>query len=173
MSDLQRPRNLESSFTATGPRQWKVVGGDRVGTCTFCGGGPTEAVVGCPDDGARSLASRGLWALFSRHGHDAVRRRQTPAHRGAGERHERGSGCDRQASRSCPMEQPRPRRTARRGARDPRKVRTASRHAASRHQSPGITPAVIQRHARPGRTGAPAAARAPAPLAISLVGAPR
>jgi hypothetical protein len=55
MSDRQRPRNLGSSFTATGPRQWKVVGGDRVGTCTFCGGGPTEAVVGCPDDDAPVL----------------------------------------------------------------------------------------------------------------------
>jgi hypothetical protein len=55
MSDRQRPRNLASSFTATGPRQWKVVGGDRVGTCTFCGGGPTEAVFGCPDDDAPVL----------------------------------------------------------------------------------------------------------------------
>ena len=27
-----RQRNLTSSFTATGPREWKVVGGDRVGT---------------------------------------------------------------------------------------------------------------------------------------------
>jgi hypothetical protein len=52
MSDRRRPRNLASSFTATGPRQWKVVGGDRVETCTFCGGGPTEAVVGSPDDDA-------------------------------------------------------------------------------------------------------------------------
>jgi hypothetical protein len=55
MSDLQRPRNLAFSFTATGPRQWKVVGGDRAGTCTFCGGGPTEAVVGCPDEDAPIL----------------------------------------------------------------------------------------------------------------------
>ena len=55
MSDRQRPRNLTSSFTATDPRQWKVVGGDRVGTCTFCGGGPTEAVVGCPDGDAPIL----------------------------------------------------------------------------------------------------------------------
>jgi hypothetical protein len=55
MSDRQRPRNLTSSFTATGPRRWKVVGGDRVGTCTFCAGGPIEAVVGCPDDGAPVL----------------------------------------------------------------------------------------------------------------------
>lgn len=55
MSDRQRPRNLASSFTATGPRQWKVVGGDRGGTCAFCSGGPTEAVVGCPDDDAPVL----------------------------------------------------------------------------------------------------------------------
>jgi hypothetical protein len=37
------------------PRQWKVVGGDRAGPCTFCGGGPTEAVVGCPDGDAPVL----------------------------------------------------------------------------------------------------------------------
>jgi hypothetical protein len=55
MSDRQRQRNFASSFTATRPRQWKVVGGDRVGTCTFCGSGPTEAVVGCPDEGAPIL----------------------------------------------------------------------------------------------------------------------
>src|ERR1700722_2193238 len=30
-----------------GQRRWKAVGGDRVHQCTFCGGGPTEAVVGC------------------------------------------------------------------------------------------------------------------------------
>jgi hypothetical protein len=55
MSDRERPHNLVSSFTATGPRHWKVVGGDRVRTCTFCGGGPTEAAVGCPDDDALVL----------------------------------------------------------------------------------------------------------------------
>ena len=55
MSDRQRQRNFASSFTATRPRQWKVVGGDRVGTCTSCGSGPTEAVVGCPDEGAPIL----------------------------------------------------------------------------------------------------------------------
>src|SRR4029077_7592276 len=55
MTDRQRPGNLSSSFTAPGLRQWKVVGGDRVGTCTFCGGGPTEAVVGCPDEDAPVL----------------------------------------------------------------------------------------------------------------------
>jgi hypothetical protein len=32
------------------PRRWKAVGGDRIDRCTFCGGSPTEAVVGCPDD---------------------------------------------------------------------------------------------------------------------------
>jgi hypothetical protein len=32
-----------------------ATGGDRVGTCTFCGSGPTEAVVGCPDEGAPIL----------------------------------------------------------------------------------------------------------------------
>jgi len=32
-----------------GQRRWKAVGGDRVHQCTFCRGGPTEAVVGCPD----------------------------------------------------------------------------------------------------------------------------
>ena len=55
MPDRQGPCNLASSFIATGPRQWKVVGGDRVGTCTFRRGGPTEAVVGCPDDDAPVL----------------------------------------------------------------------------------------------------------------------
>jgi hypothetical protein len=38
-----------------GPRRWKAVGGDRVTQCTFCGGGPTEAVVGCPDGDAPIL----------------------------------------------------------------------------------------------------------------------
>ena len=55
MSDRQRQRHFASFFSATRPGQWKVVGGDRVGTCTFCGSGPTEAVVGCPDEGAPIL----------------------------------------------------------------------------------------------------------------------
>ena len=58
MSDCQHPRDLTPSFRATdegGPRPWKMVGADRAGTCTFCGGGPTEAVVGCPDSDAPIL----------------------------------------------------------------------------------------------------------------------
>jgi hypothetical protein len=58
MSDRQRPRDLAPSFRATdegGPRAWKVVGADRAGTCTFCGGRPTEAIVGCPDSDAPVL----------------------------------------------------------------------------------------------------------------------
>jgi hypothetical protein len=58
MSDRQHPRNLTLSFTGTddgGPRQWKVVGADRSGTCTFRGAGTTEAVVGCPDADAPIL----------------------------------------------------------------------------------------------------------------------
>jgi hypothetical protein len=58
MSDRQHPRDLTPSFRATderSPRPWKVVGADRAGTCTFCGGGPTEAVVGCPDSDAPVL----------------------------------------------------------------------------------------------------------------------
>jgi hypothetical protein len=47
MSDRQQPRDL-----TTGPRRWKAVGGDRVHQCTFCGGEPREAVVGCPDGDA-------------------------------------------------------------------------------------------------------------------------
>jgi hypothetical protein len=50
MSDRQQPRNL-----TPGPRRWKAVGGDRVHQCTFFGGGPTEAVVGCPDGDAPIL----------------------------------------------------------------------------------------------------------------------
>jgi hypothetical protein len=50
MSTRQQPRDL-----TPGPRRWKAVGGDRVHHCTFCGGGPTEAVVGCPDSDAPIL----------------------------------------------------------------------------------------------------------------------
>jgi hypothetical protein len=55
MFDRAQPRDLTSLSTATGPCQWKVVGGDRVEICTFYGGGPTEAVVGCPDGDAPVL----------------------------------------------------------------------------------------------------------------------
>jgi hypothetical protein len=106
MSDRRRPRNLASSFTATGPRQWKVVGGDRVETCTFCGGGPTEAVVGSPDDDAPlpwQVAVCGPCLADTVMTRFAAVKHQ---HRGASQRHERGRGRDRQASRSCPMEQP-------------------------------------------------------------------
>jgi hypothetical protein len=50
MSDRQQPRDL-----TPGPRLWKAVGGDRVHQCTFCGGSPIEAVVGCPDSDAPVL----------------------------------------------------------------------------------------------------------------------
>jgi hypothetical protein len=43
------PRRLTPT-TPQGPRKWKVVGENRTHLSTFCGGGPTEAVVGCPDE---------------------------------------------------------------------------------------------------------------------------
>ena len=50
MSDRQHLRDL-----TPGARRWKAIGGDRVHQCTFCGAGPTEAVVGCPDSDAPIL----------------------------------------------------------------------------------------------------------------------
>jgi hypothetical protein len=50
MSDRKQPRDL-----TPGPRRWKAVGGDFAHQCTFCGGSPTEAVVGAPDGDAGIL----------------------------------------------------------------------------------------------------------------------
>jgi hypothetical protein len=71
------PRNLTSAIAANPekPRRWKAVGGDRIDRCTFCDGSPTEAVVGCPDDGGAPViwGGRDLRGMPGEHDHDAVR----------------------------------------------------------------------------------------------------
>ena len=95
-------RNLTPPIAANPeePRQWKAVGGNRTHLCTFGGGGPTEAVVGCPDDGAPVLWQVAICGPCLT---DTVMARfaavETSAHRG------RRGGRDRQAAQSGPMEQ--------------------------------------------------------------------
>ena len=140
MSDRQQPRDLTPSFTATdevGPRPWKVVGADRAGTCTFCGGGPTEAVVGCPDRDAPILFAACRECLT-----DLIMTRI------AALKHQRMLALAKDMNAAAD-EIVKLRNHARWNERDPaelraeelaiREVRTASRHAASRRHSPGIT----------------------------------
>ena len=131
-----RQRNLTSSFTATGPREWKVVGGDRVGI-TVCGGGPTEAVVGCPDEGPPVLWQVAVCGpcladtVMTRFA--AVKHQRTVAL--AKDMNTAADEIVKLRSRAR-REKARPFRTARGRSEHPRKVRAVGRHAiARRHQT--------------------------------------
>jgi hypothetical protein len=116
-----------------------MVGADRAGTCTFCGGSPTETVVGCQDGDAPVL-----WqvAVCSECLTDLIMTRF------AAVKHQRTVALAKDMNAAAD-EIVKLRNHARWNERDPaelraeelaiREVRTASRHAASRRHSPGIT----------------------------------
>jgi hypothetical protein len=102
----REPRNLTPAITANAqePGLWIAAGAELAHKCTLCGG-PADAVVGCPDDAAPVLWQAGVCnsciadTIMTRFA--AVKRQRTVQLA----RYERGCGCDRQASRPCPMGQ--------------------------------------------------------------------
>jgi hypothetical protein len=58
----RQPRNLTSDGDdKESPREWRVVGLERALQCTFCGG-PSEAILGCPDENAPLVWQIGVCA---------------------------------------------------------------------------------------------------------------
>jgi hypothetical protein len=105
----QQRRNLTPAIAANpqDPRRWIAAGAELARKCTFCGG-PADANVGCPGEGALVLWQVGVCNACIA---DTIRTRF------AAVKHQRivalakdmnGRGCDRQASRPGSMGQARP-----------------------------------------------------------------